>query len=163
MELHTNWSLNSNGQPNRGTFLVITSLCYEDGANRVKRAAEEKAMATRLFKPLADAMGLRFAIRTRKGGGNWDYYSFINECRKRGIPHAFIVEHGYHMDFADDIAGNIKKAVARYGQIYAMLNPSQPPVPQPTFVEYVFKKGDTLWSIAIATWPGRQGLGADNP
>jgi len=112
VELHTNWSVNSEGQPNSGVFLVIVALY-----NPVHGVDEQKAMAEQLFKPLADSMGMKFEIRTRKGGGEWDYYSFINYANQKRIPWPMIVEHGYHADFAPDVAGNIAKVKSRYAEI----------------------------------------------
>ena len=64
LELHTNWSTNSAGQPNSGIFLVIVPM-YNPHHN----VEEQRAMATQLFSPLAQALGMTFEIRTKKGGG----------------------------------------------------------------------------------------------
>lgn len=144
-EFHTNWSIGNGGNPNRGTMLVIVSLCYEDGANRAKRAAEEIALATKWWKPLADKWGLRFAIRTKKGGGNWDYYSFINFGKKYGIKHPMIIEFGYHMDFAEHAEQWRKDIAERMGQI--IKDSAVPPVPKPAGVYHTVIRGETLSQI----------------
>lgn len=33
---------------------------------------------------------------TRKGGGDWDYYTVIQYAVKVGCPHVFLIEHGFH-------------------------------------------------------------------
>jgi hypothetical protein len=74
-------------------------------------------MAIQLFKPLADAMGMEFEIRTKKGSGEWDYYSFINFCNRERIPYPFIVEHGYHIDYASNETEFRQLIAARYAEI----------------------------------------------
>ena len=112
VELHTNWSLNRAGQPNSNIFVVIVPKY-----NPVHNTDKQKAMATQLFKPLADAMGMEFEIRTKKGSGEWDYYSFINFCNRGGIPYPFIVEHGYHIDYASNEAEFRQLIMSRYAEI----------------------------------------------
>jgi LysM repeat protein len=156
-ELHTNWSIGGGGKPNRGVFLVIVSLCFEAGANKEKACAAEKALALKLWKPLADKLGLKFEIRTRKGGGDWDYYSFINFCKKAKIAHPMIIEHGYHLDFAENYDRYMSEVVAYYNDISAMLGITAPPVTPPAepeqpepptgYFEYTYAKGDYLGTI----------------
>lgn len=114
VDLHTNWSLDENGEPNTGIMVVIVALY-----NPVHGVDEQKTMATQLFEPLARSMGLSFSVRTKKGSGEWDWYSFINECNQKSIPYPMIVEHGYHQDFASDVDGNIALVKKRYQQIVA--------------------------------------------
>jgi len=101
VELHTNWSINGKtGKPNTGVFLVIVAM-----HNPVHAKAEQEAMAEALFAPLAAAMGMRLEVRTKDGtGGTHDWYSFINMCNVERIPYPFIVEHGYHIDYASNEA-----------------------------------------------------------
>lgn len=33
---------------------------------------------------------------TRKGSGNWDYYTVIQSAVAAGCPHVFLIEHGFH-------------------------------------------------------------------
>ena len=112
VELHTNWSLNRAGQPNSNVFVVIVPMY-----NPIHNTDAQKTMATQLFKPLADAMGMEFELRTRKGSGEWDYYSFINYCNRERIPYPFIVEHGYHIDYASNEAEFRQLIVSRYAEI----------------------------------------------
>lgn len=114
LELHTNWSINSKtGKPNTGVFLVIVAM-----HNPVHGKTEQEAMAEQLFAPLAADMGMRLEIRTKDGtGGGHDWYSFLDACNRRRVPYPMIVEHGYHPDFARDVAGNTAKAVARWHEI----------------------------------------------
>ena len=46
---------------------------------------------------LAELMGIRSrGATTRKGGGNWDYYTVIQYAVKAKCPHVFLIEHGFH-------------------------------------------------------------------
>ena len=38
---------------------------------------------------------------TRKGGGDWDYYTVIQSAVAAGCPHVFLVEHGFHSNLAE--------------------------------------------------------------
>lgn len=38
---------------------------------------------------------------TRKGSGNWDYYTVIQSAAKVGCPHVFLIEHGFHSNKAE--------------------------------------------------------------
>ena len=101
LELHTNWSISAKtGKPNTGVFVVIVAM-----HNPVHGKAEQQAMAERLFAPLAADMGMRLEIRTKDGtGGGHDWYGFLDACNRWRIPYPMIVEHGYHPDFARDVA-----------------------------------------------------------
>jgi LysM repeat protein len=151
-ELHTNWSLRNSTTPNRGSFIVIVSLCYEAGVNQAKACEAEKALAIKLWKPLADRLGLKFELRTRKGGGKWDYYSFINESKKKGIAHPMIIEHGYHPDFAENKERYMQEITAYYAKVQEMIGapvtggPVVIPTPQPRYIT-VEKGCSTLWAI----------------
>lgn len=114
LELHTNWSINrKTGKPNTGIFLVIVAM-----HNPVHEKAEQEAMAEQLFAPLAAAMGMRLEVRTKDGtGGDHDWYSFIDECNDVGIPYPFIVEHGYHIDYASNEAEFRQLIVSRYAEL----------------------------------------------
>lgn len=122
IELHTNWSLNSAGQPNSNIFLVIVAMY-----NPIRSVDEQKAMATQMFQPLAEAMGMTFQIRTKKGSGEWDWYSFLNQCNQHSIPYPFIVEHGYHIDYASNEEKFKKLIVARYTEIAEYSAPGSVP------------------------------------
>jgi hypothetical protein len=124
VELHTNWSLNSAGQPNSNVFLVIIALY-----NPIHDVEEQKLMATKLYQPLAQAMGMKFEIRTKKGGGEWDWYSFINECNRKSIPYPFIVEHGYHIDYASHEDWYRRLIVSQYKDIAESSDPIPDPIP----------------------------------
>jgi hypothetical protein len=153
VEFHSNWSMHDSKTPNHGVMLAIVSLCYEAGAAHEARCNEEKALATKLFKPMADAMKLKFEVRTRDSGSRTDYYGFIRNCKKYGVAHPIILENGYHLDFADDVPGNTAKVVQRFKEIVgvpmAPPPPAKPPTPTPTVhITHVFAEGETLWSIA---------------
>ena len=38
---------------------------------------------------------------TRKGSGDWDYYTVIQSAAKVGCPHVFLIEHGFHSNRAE--------------------------------------------------------------
>jgi hypothetical protein len=119
VELHTNWSTNSAGKPNGGVFVVIVAM-----HNPVHDTDAQKDMATQLFKPLAEAMGMTFQLRTKNGtGGGHDWYSFINQCNVQGIPYPMIVEHGYHIDYASDEDKYRQLIVKRYREICELSMP----------------------------------------
>lgn len=51
---------------------------------------------------LAELMGIRSrGATTRKGGGNWDYYTVIQYAAKVNCPHVFLIEHGFHSNPAE--------------------------------------------------------------
>lgn len=59
----------------------------------------DKVHAAKLSKELAGL--IRGGTRdrgacTRKGGGDWDYYTVIQYAVKVGCPHVFLIEHGFH-------------------------------------------------------------------
>ena len=126
IELHTNWSTNSAGKPNSNVFLVIVPMY-----NPKHNTDEQKAMATQMFAPLAEAMGMKFEIRTKKGGGEWDWYSFLNYHNVQGIEWPFIVEHGYHIDYASNEERFKALIVNRYKEICELSTAVETPVTTP--------------------------------
>jgi len=97
ISMHTNWSTDRNDNPNSGVFTVYVSMY-----NPIHNVAEQKAMAEKLFKPVADELGLKFKVATKKGGGKWDYYTYLQYCSKYGVPYPMLIENGYHIDYAND-------------------------------------------------------------
>lgn len=152
IECHTNWSTNSAGQPNSNIFLVIVPLY-----NPIHGIDEQKKLATDMFGPLAESMKMKFSIRTKKGGGEWDWYSFLNECNQKSIPHPFIVEHGYHIDYAQQEEAFRNLIVNRYTEIVG--TPTVVVPDDPASVEQIVHtvvRGDTLSKIGKAygvSWP----------
>lgn len=64
----------------------------------IKRSGDKTHAAT-LSKQLAGL--IRGGTRdrgacTRKGGGDWDYYTVIQNAAKVKCPHIFLIEHGFH-------------------------------------------------------------------
>lgn len=108
-------------------------------------------LARKLLKPLADQLGLRFEIRTKKGSGKWDWYSFVNDTRKCKIPFGWIVENGYHLDFAEHPEEYMEKIVAFQATLLQMLGiptadiPALEPVPVIHFT--TTKDCYTQWAV----------------
>ncbi len=51
---------------------------------------------------LAELMRIRSrGATTRKGGGDWDYYTVIQYAVKVDCPHVFLIEHGFHSNPAE--------------------------------------------------------------
>ena len=69
----------------------------------IKRKGD-KTHAAKLSKELAGL--IRGGTRdrgacTRKGGGDWDYYTVIQYAVKVDCPHVFLIEHGFHSHKAE--------------------------------------------------------------
>lgn len=87
-------SLHSNGSSSPAATGVSTFYS-------IKRDGD-KPYAADWCKRLAALMGIRArGASTRKGGGDWDYYTVIQYAVKVGCPHAFIIEHGFHTNPAE--------------------------------------------------------------
>ena len=87
-------SLHSNGSSSPAATGVSTFYS-------IKRDGD-KPYAADWCKRLAALMGVRArGASTRKGGGDWDYYTVIQYAVKVGCPHAFIIEHGFHTNPAE--------------------------------------------------------------
>lgn len=82
-------SLHSNGVANPTATGVSTFYSiFRDG---------DAVYAQQWCDRLAELMGIRSrGATTRKGGGNWDYYTVIQYAVKAKCPHVFLIEHGFH-------------------------------------------------------------------
>ncbi len=90
---HTNFSVNSKGELNSGTVIIIYPFENE----------EYKPMYEMMAEILAHHMGLpKWATRIRMSTNyeNKNYYSALHYGKKYGIRHPLIVEYGYHVDIA---------------------------------------------------------------
>lgn len=102
-----NPSLTARGKKAKGADMFVS--LHSNAANAktangvtvfysIKRAGDKTHAAT-LSKQLAGL--IRGGTRdrgacTRKGGGDWDYYTVIQYAVKVGCPHVFLIEHGFH-------------------------------------------------------------------
>lgn len=82
-------SLHSNGSSSPEATGVSTFYS-------IKRDSDKEA-AQDWCKRLAKLMGIRArGASTRKGGGDWDYYTVIQYAVKVNCPKVFLIEHGFH-------------------------------------------------------------------
>lgn len=102
ISLHTNW-------PEPATGIIIF---YS-----VKRP-QDKAIAELLGQELSQASGLKFRgakTRSYESDPSTDYYGVIRHGISQGLDHVFIVEHGMHLEFAQDMNKKINVLVKAYG------------------------------------------------
>ena len=107
-----NPSLTARGKQAKGADMLVSlhsNAAGSPSANgatvfySIKRDAD-KAHATKWCNELAGLIngGTRArGARTRKGGGDWDYYTVIQSAVAAGCPHVFLVEHGFHSNLAE--------------------------------------------------------------
>ena len=106
---------------------------------------QNKALADKIGNAMAKAMGIEYrGARTRlsshtNDGQPQDWYGIIRNSEARGMD-AFIVEHGSHMEFAQDVQGNIKKVVDTYLKLFGGGEVS--------IINYTVVSGDNLTRIA---------------
>lgn len=87
-------SLHSNGASSASATGVSTFYS-------IKRDGD-KPYAVDWCNRLAELMGIRArGASTRKGGGDWDYYTVIQYAVKVDCPHVFLIEHGFHTNPAE--------------------------------------------------------------
>lgn len=102
-----NPSLTERGKMAKGAdmFVSLHSNAVNDPAAygvstfySIKRDGD-KHHAEKLCKELATLINGGTRARgatTRKGGGDWDYYTVIQYAVKVNCPHVFLIEHGFH-------------------------------------------------------------------
>ena len=61
------------------------------GGDKVHAAALSKGLAGLINGGTRDR-----GANTRKGSGDWDYYTVIQAAVAAGCPHVFLIEHGFH-------------------------------------------------------------------
>ena len=89
-------SLHSNGVDNPTAYGVSTFYS-------IKRPGDA-AHADRWCKQLAGLIRGGTKVRgasTRKGSGDWDYYTVIKSAVDAGCPHVYLIEHGFHSNPAE--------------------------------------------------------------
>ena len=102
-----NPSLTARGKKAKGADMFVSlhsNAASSASANGVTvfysiKRDSDKAHAAVLSKGLAGLIngGTRDrGANTRKGGGDWDYYTVIQYAVKVGCPHVFLIEHGFH-------------------------------------------------------------------
>lgn len=102
-----NPSLTERGSKAKGADLFVSlhsNAASASSANGVTvfysiKRDGDKVHASKLSKELAAL--IRGGTRdrgacTRKGGGDWDYYTVIQYAVKANCPHVFLIEHGFH-------------------------------------------------------------------
>lgn len=96
---------------------------------------EDKAIAEKLANALSKHMGIeKITVRVRlsenpkgnKGGANdnsplEDYLGMVDRPQDAGIPHVFLVEHGSHWQFAENIDQNRLAVVAAYKEVFGIM------------------------------------------
>lgn len=107
-----NPSLTARGKQAKGADMFVSlhsNAASSASANGVtvfysiKRNAD-KPHATKWCNELAALINGGTRARgasTRKGSGNWDYYTVIQSAVAAGCPHVFLVEHGFHSNKAE--------------------------------------------------------------
>jgi len=102
-----NPSLTARGKQAKGADMFVSlhsNAASSASANGVtvfysiKRNAD-KPHATKWCNELAGLINGGTRARgasTRKGSGNWDYYTVIQSAVAAGCPHVFLIEHGFH-------------------------------------------------------------------
>ena len=102
-----NPSLSARGRQAQGADMLVSlhsNAASSASANGVTvfysiKRNGDKAHAAALSKALAGLIngGTRDrGAHTRKGGGDWDYYTVIQSAVAAGCPHVFLIEHGFH-------------------------------------------------------------------
>lgn len=106
-----NPSLTARGKQAKGADMLVSLHSNAAGASAngvtvfysIKRD-EDKAHATKWCNELAALINGGTRARgasTRKGGGDWDYYTVIQSAVAAGCQHVFLVEHGFHSNLAE--------------------------------------------------------------
>lgn len=90
-------SLHSNAVSNAVNDNVIGVECYYSIFDN-----KGKDFADKLCSAVASVMSTtNRGAKTRKGSGNWDYYSVIKGAVDSGCKQAFLIEHGFHTSHHD--------------------------------------------------------------
>lgn len=105
--LNENPSLTARGKKAKGADMFVSLHSNAASAKSahgvtvfysIKRSGDKPHAAT-LAKELAKIINGGTRNRgacTRKGGGDWDYYTVIQYAAKVNCPHVFLIEHGFH-------------------------------------------------------------------
>lgn len=107
---HTNFSINSKGEPNSGVVVIIYP--FENEAY--------KPLYEKMAEIIANHMGLpKWETRVRMSTNyeNKNYYSAIHYGKKYGIRHPLIVEYGYHVDVAGKEEERTAQVISAYREM----------------------------------------------
>ncbi len=107
---HTNFSLNSSGEPNSGNVIIIYPFENE----------EYKPLYEKMAETLARHMNLpqwETRIRMSTNYENKNYYSALHYGKKYGIKHPLIIEYGYHVDIAGREEERTKQILSAYREM----------------------------------------------
>ena len=89
-------SLHSNAASSASANGVTVFYSIKRGGDKVHAAALSKGLAGLINGGTRDR-----GANTRKGSGDWDYYTVIQAAVAAGCPHVFLVEHGFHSNKAE--------------------------------------------------------------
>ena len=84
-------SLHSNAASSASANGVTTFYSIKRDGDKAHAAALSKALAGLINGGTRDR-----GAHTRKGSGDWDYYTVIQAAAAAGCPHVFLIEHGFH-------------------------------------------------------------------
>lgn len=84
-------SLHSNAASSASANGVTVFYSIKRGGDKVHAAALSKGLAGLINGGTRDR-----GANTRKGSGDWDYYTVIQAAVAAGCPHVFLIEHGFH-------------------------------------------------------------------
>ena len=105
--IYENPSLTARGKAAKGADMFVSlhsNAASSASANGVTvfysiKRNGDKVHAAKFSKSLSELIrgGTRDrGANTRKGGGDWDYYTVIQSAVNVGCPHVFLIEHGFH-------------------------------------------------------------------
>lgn len=89
-------SLHSNAASSASANGVTVFYSIKRGGDKVHAAALSEGLAGLINGGTRDR-----GANTRKGSGDWDYYTVIQAAVAAGCPHVFLVEHGFHSNKAE--------------------------------------------------------------
>ena len=84
-------SLHSNAASSASANGVTVFYSIKRGGDKVHAAALSEGLAGLINGGTRDR-----GAHTRKGSGDWDYYTVIQAAVAAGCPHVFLIEHGFH-------------------------------------------------------------------
>ena len=84
-------SLHSNAASSASANDVTVFYSIKRGGDKVHAAALSEGLAGLINGGTRDR-----GANTRKGSGDWDYYTVIQAAVAAGCPHVFLIEHGFH-------------------------------------------------------------------
>lgn len=89
-------SLHSNAASSASANGVTVFYSIKRDGDKAHAAALSKGLAVLINGGTRDR-----GANTRKGGGDWDYYTVIQSAVAAGCPRVFLIEHGFHSNPAE--------------------------------------------------------------